>query len=217
MNIDPSTLPAAPAEFDPLPPVAPDTHVLAWLALRRSTKVAHLAEPGPSAAELDAILRIGSRVPDHGKLGPWRFIILSGTARGAYGAALADLLAKRSPGIDADRLAGEAARFERAPCVVAVVFSPVDSPKVPEWEQVLSAGAVCHNVQLAARGFGYAGCWLTEWMTFDTEACALLGLQDREKIAGFLYIGSSAMPAEERGRPEARTRTTYWAPPVTPA
>lgn len=212
MTIAPHTLPPPPVENDVLPEPRPDAAFLERLALRRSTKVAHLTAPGPDGDTLDAILRIGARVPDHGKLGPWRFIILSGDNRQAYGAKIAALLAERGQVKDGERLALEEGRFLRAPVVVAVVFSPVESPKVPEWEQVLSAGAVCYNLLLAANGFGFGGCWLSEWVAYDREALALLGLASHEKLAGLVYLGTPTEAPLERPRPSAASRVTHWQP-----
>ncbi len=212
MTIAPSSLPLPPVENDLLPKASPDVGFLARLAQRRSTKVAHLTSPGPEGETLDAILRLGARVPDHGKLGPWRFIVLSGDNRQAYGQKIASLLSSRGQVTDAERLAQEEGRFLRAPLVVAVVFSPVESPKVPEWEQTLSAGAVCYNLLLAANGFGFGGCWLSEWVAYDREALAFLGLAATEKLAGFVYLGTPTEPPIERPRPTAASRVTHWAP-----
>lgn len=212
MTIAPSTLPPPPVENDALPQQCPDAAFLARLALRRSTKVAHLASPGPEGETLDAIMRLGARVPDHGKLGPWRFIILSGDNRQAYGRKIAALLSDRGQVKDAERLAQEEGRFLRAPLVIAVVFSPVESPKIPEWEQMLSAGAVCYNLLLAANGFGYGGCWLSEWVAYDRDALALLGLSEKEKLAGLVYLGTPTEAPIERPRPTAASRVTYWKP-----
>jgi len=212
MTIAPHTTPPPPVENDVLPHAAPDAGFLTRLALRRSTKVAQLAEPGLDRETLDAILRIGARVPDHGKLGPWRFIILSGDHRQLYGQRLAELLRGRDRSIDPERLALEAQRFLRAPVVIAVVFSPVESPKVPEWEQMLSSGAACYNLLLAAHGFGFGGCWLSEWVAYDRDAMALLGLAPHEKLAGLVYLGTATDAPVERPRPSAATRVTHWQP-----
>ena len=183
------------------------------LALRRSIKVAHLAEPGPDEAMLTSILEIGARVPDHGKLGPWRFIVLSGEAQHKFGALLADQMQNRTPNMDQDHLAMEAQRLARAPVVVAVVSTAGPHAKIPEWEQVLSVGAVCHNIMLAARGFGFGSVWLSEWLAYDRDALALLGLNNAEKLAGFIYIGTATQAPVERPRPSARTRISHWQPP----
>jgi nitroreductase len=213
MTIAPDTLPAPPQLNDPLPAPVADKVLLDMLALRRSVKVAHLAEPGPDAATLTAILQIGARVPDHGKLGPWRFIILAGDDRHAYGELVADLLRARMPNIDAARLEMEADRFARSPVVVAVVSTAGPHAKIPEWEQVLSVSAVCHNIMLAARGFGFGSVWLSEWCAYDPEALALLGMSETEKLAGFIYMGTASEAPIERPRPNALTRISHWSPP----
>jgi nitroreductase len=214
MTIAPSSLPAPPHELDLLPAPKANKALLDMLALRRSIKVAHLAEPGPDHATLQAILQIGARVPDHGKLGPWRFIILAGKDRLAYGNQIAALLAQRSPAMDEARLSIERDRFARAPVVVAIVSTAAPHAKIPEWEQVLSVGAVCHNIMLAARGFGFGSVWLTEWVAYDSEALALLGVNEGEKLAGFIYIGTATEPPVERPRPDALTRISTWSPPI---
>lgn len=195
------TLPASPVENDALPLPAPNEALLAHLALRRSTKIAHLTGPGPDAPTLETILRLAVRVPDHGKIAPWRFVVLEGAGARAYGEALAALVAARKPDTDAGLLAFEAGRFERGGVCIAVVSKPVLNPKVPEWEQVLSSAAVCMNMLHASWGFGFAGCWLTEWPAYDREAMTLLGLSAHEKIAGFVYLGQASEPPLERPRP----------------
>jgi nitroreductase len=214
MIIAPNSLPAPPELMDPLPAPQADKSLLDMLALRRSVKVAHLAEPGPDAQTLTAILQIGARVPDHGKLGPWRFIILAGDDRRAYGDLVADLLRRRTPNMDKAQAELEAGRFARTPVVVAIVSSAGPHAKIPEWEQVLSVGAVCHNVMLAARGFGFGSVWLSEWSAYDREALALLGLNESEKLAGFIYMGTATQAPVERPRPNALTRISTWAAPA---
>lgn len=214
MTFAPNTIPPPPQEFDQLPAPMADKALLDMLALRRSVKVAHLAEPGPDARALQSILQIGARVPDHGKLGPWRFVILNGRNRRTYGMMVAQLLAARSSNTASDVLAMEAERFARAPVVVAVVSTAGPHAKIPEWEQVLSAGAVCYNITLAARGFGFGSVWLSEWPAYDREALALLGLSAQEKLAGFIYIGTATEAPVERPRPDALTRISTWSPPV---
>ena len=215
MTIAPDTLPAPPQLNDPLPAPIADKALLDMLALRRSIKVAHLKAPGPTTDMLTAILQIGARVPDHGKLGPWRFIILAGDDRRAYGDLVADLVRQRSPNIDAEILKFEADRFGRTPVVVAVVSTAGPHVKIPEWEQILSAGAVCHNIMLATRGFGFGAVWLSEWSAYDREALALLGLQGTERLAGFIYMGTASEAPIERPRPDALTRISTWSPPLS--
>ena len=217
MTIAPNTLPMPPQLYDLLPAPVADKALLDMLALRRSVKVAHLGLPGPDSETLTAILQIGARVPDHGKLGPWRFIILAGDDRHALGTLIANLLQQRQPDLDASHLEMEANRFARTPVVVAVVSTASSHAKIPEWEQILSAGAVCHNVMLAARGFGFGSVWLSEWAAYDLDALALLGLTPSEKLAGFIYMGTATQAPIERPRPDALTRISTWSAPIGPS
>ena len=200
-----SAIPTQPRESEPADAMRESTETLALLARRRSTKIAHLSEPGPSSAEIDALIGLAGRVPDHGKLGPWRFVVFEGEARTRAGEALAQVIA-RDDGVDALRL--EAARnlIKRAPACVMVVSSPVELIKVPEWEQQLSAAAACFALLLSAHALGFAGCWLTEWPAYDARARKALGLSDHERIAGFIYLGTAREPATERVRASVNTR-----------
>lgn len=198
-------IPAAPAEHDPMPAVQPSLETLALLARRRSTKALMIAEPGPDRAQIETLLRLSARVPDHGKLGPWRFLVIAGDARARAGDAIAQAL-----GADAPDPAFEKARFLRAPVVVAVISTAAPHPKIPEWEQVLSAGAACFALVTAAHAMGYAGCWLTETPTYDARARAALGLAEHERVAGFVYLGTATAPASERARPDAASRTSWF-------
>jgi nitroreductase len=201
-----NTIPPSLKEND----VASATHesreTLALLARRRSTKVGLLGEPGPSNEEIDALLRLAARVPDHGKLGPWRFVVISGEARARAGDALAEVIA--GDGVDASQPAAARGLFLRAPTCVMVVASPVSSQKAPEWEQQMSAGAAAFSLLLSAHAMGYAGCWLTEWPAYDARSRAALGLQEHERIAGFVYLGTAREPAMERFRADLSTRVT---------
>lgn len=180
---------------------------LALLARRRSVKLMQLAEPAPSAAEIDALIELAGRVPDHGKLGPWRFVVIAGEARERAGAALAEVI-RNDDGVDANRVEFVRGWFTRAPACVMVVSSPVVSPKVPEWEQQLSSAAACFSLLIGAHALGYAGCWLTEWPTYDARARAALGLAEHERIAGFVYLGTAAMGAAERVRADVSSRVS---------
>jgi nitroreductase len=204
MPISPNSIPPALRENEPANAVNPSLETLALLARRRSTKIGQLTAPGPSARELDALLHIAARVPDHGKLGPWRFVVIEGDGQRRAGEALAKVVAEDS----ADALRLEAARtlLSRAPVCVMVVSSPVPSPKAPDWEQQLSAAAACFALLISAHAMGYAGCWLTEWPTYDARARAALGLAVHERIAGFIYLGAAREPATERFRPDVSTR-----------
>ncbi|MCR6644204.1 MAG: nitroreductase [Terricaulis sp.] len=182
-------------------PARESAETLALLSQRRSTKVAQLRAPAPSGADLEALIALAARAPDHGKLGPWRFVVIEGEGRARAGAALEAAAAE-------ERRESAAMLFARAPLCVMVVSSPKPSAKVPEWEQILSAGAVCYGLLIGAHAMGYAGCWLTEWPAFDARARAALGLADDERIAGFVYLGSAAEPPLERERAEAAQRIT---------
>jgi nitroreductase len=173
---------------------------IALLKNRRSAPPVVMTGPGPSAAELQTILTVASRVPDHGKLAPWRFILFEGEARDHAGRIALDLRLHDKPDLDERGRAEELQRFTRAPLVVAVVSRAAPHPKIPEWEQLLSAGAVCMNLIVAARALGFAATWLTEWMAYDARFRAAIGLVEHERIAGFLHIGQ-APPMEDRVRP----------------
>jgi len=186
--------------------------VLQLLEQRRSASANKLGEPGPSAAQLDRILRIAARVPDHRKLAPWRFIVFSGEARARFGAILAEVCREEEKDAPSPvRLETEAARFLRAPVVVAVVSSPRhDSKATPRWEQELSAGAACQNLVVAANATGYATCWITEWYAYSPGVARALGLTDGERIAGFIYIGTPLEKNEERERPRLEDIVRRW-------
>ena len=180
------------------------------LKTRRSAKVPMLTEPGPDPHALEAMLAVAARVPDHGKLAPWRFIVFAGDARARAGAILADVLAAAQTDIADKRLEIERRRFS-APVVVAVVSRAVAHAKVPEWEQLLSAGAVCMNLTVAAAAMGYATCWLTEWYAYDRAVLARFGLGEDEKIAGFIHVGTAPGPREDRDRPVLADLVTTFA------
>jgi nitroreductase len=184
---------------------------LELLLTRRSVKAGMLGEPGPSPEQLATILTAASRVPDHKKLVPWRFVIFEGEARAAFGRVLSQACAaeeKEPP--SAARLETERTRFLRAPCIVAVVSRATPNPAAPEWEQVLSCGAVCLNLCLAANAMGFATCWLTEWYSYSPAVRAALKLADNEKVAGYIYIGTAKERQEERERPDLAKIATRW-------
>jgi nitroreductase len=179
-----------------------DNPVLALLSTRRSVKPEMLVAPGPSGDELETMLTIAARVPDHKKLAPWRFIVLEGDARARLGEVVAEACIAAEPQPpSAVRLDLERQRFLRAPLVVAVVSHPKPHPGAPEWEQVLSAGAVCFNLCLAANALGYGTSWISEWLAYNKQVCTALGLSEGERIAGFVYVGTAAARPEERDRP----------------
>lgn len=205
MPLPASAVPPSPKENEPADAMRESAETLALLARRRSSKVAHLVEPGPTREQLDALLHLAGRVPDHGKLGPWRFVIIEGEARARAGAALSRVI-ENDDGVDQSRKDGARGLFLRAPLCVMVVFSPVELKKVPEWEQQMSAAAAAYTLLLGAHAMGYAGCWLTEWPAFDARARAALGLAEHERVAGFVYLGSTREQATERVRADVSTR-----------
>lgn len=172
------------------------------LRTRRSAPPQLLSEPGPDPDELDTLLRLASRVPDHGKLTPWRFLVIAGEARGRLGDAIADAFAADEPNAAADRTEAERKRLARAPLVIGVVARPRPHPKIPEWEQILSAGAVCMNLIVAANAMGFGATWLTEWIAYDRRILDGLGLEPDERLAGFIHVGRAAGPQPDRPRPD---------------
>jgi len=184
---------------------------LKLLTTRRSFKPAELKEPGPSAAELDTLLTVASRVPDHGKLAPWRFIVFEGEARRAAGEAIARAFRAKYPDAKPEHVEAERERLTRAPLVIAVVSRAAPHAKIPEWEQVLSAGAAAMNLVLAAHALGYAASWITEWYAYDRAALDALGLAPHEKIAGFVHIGRPPGVPEDRPRPPLDEIATRFA------
>jgi nitroreductase len=178
-------------------PVRSD-EVLARLANRRSASAQLLAAPGPSEAEIEQILHLGARTPDHGKLFPWRFVVLGPQSRADLSQALA-VLAESQGRIDKDLAV--LAKLANPPLTIMVVSTPIQGHKVPVWEQQLSAGAVCMNLEHAADALGYSASWITDWYAYDPAAVALFGVQDGETIAGFIHLGTLAEPPLERPRP----------------
>jgi nitroreductase len=176
------------------------TDTLSMLAARRSVAPQMMSGPGPTPSELDRLLTLAARVPDHGKLAPWRFVVIEGEARHKLGALAADVFRAANPTADDDRVAVERGRFARAPLVLAVVSRAAPHVKIPEWEQVLSAGAVCMNLTVAANAMGFVTAWLTEWPAYDRAFLDRFGLAPLEKIAGFVHIGRGT-PPEDRVRP----------------
>ncbi|SEP95675.1 Nitroreductase [Devosia sp. YR412] len=181
-----------------------------YLLTRRSVGMAFLKEPGPNAAELEQLLTIATRVPDHGKIAPWRLVVIEGEARVAAGAKLAKIYARNNPGTDEASLDVERNRFLPAPLTVVVISSPKAHPKVPEFEQLLSAGNVALNLVHAAHALGFAASWVTRWYAFDAEAGAMLGAGEGEKIVGFIHIGTPSAVIEDRPRPALSDVVSRW-------
>lgn len=195
------------------PASPPSNAVLDLLLSRRSVKPAAMAAPGPTAAQLTQILTAATRVPDHKKLAPWRFIVFEGEARAQFGAVLAEACAKEEATPPSEvRLATERQRFTRAPVVIGVVSRVVETAGAPRWEQELSCGAACFNLCLAANALGFGTSWLTEWYAYSPTVAARLGLAANERMAGFVYIGTPTERQADRDRPALATVVSRWQP-----
>ena len=179
----------------------PAPQTLDLLLSRRSGSAKTMTGPGPEPEELRKILAAGARVPDHGKLAPWRFIVFEGQGRTRMGEVLVRALAETEPNASPDRVEQERTRFLRAPIVVGVISRVREYHPIPVWEQELSAGAVCQTMLIAAHALGYVGNWITEWCAYHQTVKDALGLKSGERVAGFLYFGQPAQPLEERVRP----------------
>jgi nitroreductase len=180
---------------------------------RRSGKARDMVAPGPDATQLDQILRAAVRVPDHGKLAPWRFVVVGADQRAALAALLLRAYIDEKP--EAGKLERAALdQFARqAPTLIVALSSPVTTSKIPLWEQQLTVGAACMNLLTAAHALGFVGNWLTGWPAYsDTVRDAFGGPEDR--IAGFFFIGTPARPLEERPRPEFNAVVCDWSPEI---
>ena len=171
------------------------------LKTRRSIKPIELGGPAPSASEIETLLTVASRVPDHGKLTPWRFIIFEGDARLAAGDKIAAAFREKRPDATPEQIEFERKRLARAPVVIAVVSRAAPHVKIPEWEQIMSAGAAATSLVMAAHAMGFAASWLTEWYAYERAVLDELGLQPNERIAGFVHIGRPIKGTEDRPRP----------------
>ncbi len=196
--------PPAPTFGEPVPqPEAPQ--VLDFLARRRSSSAMTLGGPGPSTAEIETLIRLASRVPDHGKLAPWRFVVLISENKVAFADRLEALARSRGD----DRAVGKLGKLRTPPACIAVISRPREAD-IREWEQVLSAGAVCTTLLYAASAMGYGANWITDWYAYDAEACAVLGLSEAERVAGFILMGEAQEPPRERERPIPEDLVSTW-------
>ena len=184
---------------------------LSLLSTRRSLKPTMFAETGPSNEQIEQMLKLAARVPDHKKLNPWRFIVFAGKAREQAGELFAKACLAEDKQAPSDvRLQTERGRFRRAPVVIAVVNRFVEKPGVPEVEQILSTGAATFNLCLAANAMGFGTCWITEWIAYSPTVVTGLGLAGNERIAGFVYVGQAAERQDDRSRPNLEDLVTYW-------
>lgn len=183
-----------------------------YLLTRRSVGMAFLKDPGPTAAELEQILTIGTRVPDHGKLSPWRLILIDGDNRAKAGERLAEITKRQNPAIDSAALEMERQRFLPAPVTIGVISTAKHHPKIPEFEQLLSAANVAFNLVHAAYALGFAATWVTRWYAYDAEAGEALGVRYGERFVGFVSIGTPTAVIEDRPRPPLDQVVTRWHP-----
>lgn len=185
--------------------------LLDLLDQRRSVPSRQLGEPGPAPAQLERLFAAALRVPDHGKLVPFRLVTIQGDARKAFGAALAGLHARNEPDVPPAVLDKDRDRYAHAPLVVAVVARiDDDHPKIPAQEQLLSAGCVAYNLLLGAQALGYGAQWLTGWAAYDRDVAALLGLGADERVIAFVHVGTAREAAPERTRPNPAEIVADW-------
>ncbi|MHB8529235.1 MAG: nitroreductase family protein [Caulobacteraceae bacterium] len=189
-------------------PVRAAPEVLAFLARRRSASALALGEPGPSAGERAELFRLATRVPDHGKLFPWRFVVLEGEAKASFVEGLEAIAGGRE---DAPKAVAKLGKIAAPPLTIAVVSRYAEG-EIPEWEQRLSAGAVSMLLLIAASAMGYGANWITDWYAYDSDALRLLGLAAGERVAGFIHIGTPVEPPLERARPNPAALETLWSP-----
>ncbi len=189
--------------------------ILEFLQTRRSSSIGKFTADGPNKDQIKTILEAATRVPDHNKLSPWWFVVFEGDARKKFGEVLKHAYTHEDKDAAPAKLELEAERFTRAPVVIAVI-SRIKEGKAPQWEQVLSAGAVAYNLCLAANALGFGTNWVTEWTAYNAEVQRELGLDDRDHIAGFIYMGTETEKQEERERPALADLVNHWSPDYTP-
>ena len=180
------------------------------LALRRSSGKRALCAPGPGPEEIDRLLQVAARVPDHRRLAPWRFLVFEGAARSRFNAKAVEILRAEDPEATETMLKDTSGYLTRAPVAIAVISSPDHAHRTPVWEQELSCGAVCLNLLLAAQASGWAGCWLTEWIAYSPGIGQMLGLSQHERLAGFIYLGTASALPQERMRPDMQKKISRW-------
>jgi nitroreductase len=178
------------------------SNALDLLKTRTSPKAQDLIPPAPSEAQLHEMLTIASRVPDHGMMKPWRFIVMPKETRTPIVDKLVANFRAGNPNATEAEADKQRARFGGSPLIVTVVCKISPNPKVPDVEQLLSAGAACMNLLNAAHAFGFGANWLTGWAAFDKSSKELFGLADNEQIAGFVHIGTLKGEVFQRPRPD---------------
>jgi nitroreductase len=180
------------------------------LQSRRSGSAKAMKGPGPSADQIRTLITCASRVPDHGKLTPWRFVIFEGDARSEFGDVLVHALKTTEPDASEERITQERNRFLRAPVVIAVISRIREGIPIPEWEQTLSAGAACQTLCIAAHAMGFVANWITEWYAYHPVVREALGMKSGERVAGYIYLGHPAADLIDRPRPEINAIATHW-------
>lgn len=183
---------------------------LELLQTRRSGSAKRMKGPGPSADQLRTLIACATRVPDHGKLTPWRFLVFEGDARKEFGEVLVRALSAAEPDAGAERIEQERTRFLRAPVIIAVVSRVREGIAIPEWEQILSAGAACQTLCIAAHAMGFVANWITEWCAYHPVVHEALSLHAGERVAGFIYLGHPAEPLVDRPRPNVDEIARRW-------
>ena len=186
--------------------------ILALLATRKSASAKSMGEPGPTPGQLSEILSLAVRVPDHGKLAPWRFILWEGEARASFGDVMKARWQQLHPEHGAETLDTVGRLFLRAPAVLGVISTAQEHPKIPLWEQQLSAAAVCMNILYAATAMGLGCQWNTDWVAYDAGIAAAMGLKPHEKVAGLIYFGTPTGALEDRPRPDPAALLARWQP-----
>jgi nitroreductase len=187
--------------------------IIDFMLKRNSVPIPELREPAPGDDEIATMIRIATRVPDHGRLAPWRFILYRGRVREEIGEELAELAEKREGPLTEARRNQELTRFSRAPLVIGVISSPKENPKIPQWEMFLSGGAAAMSLVLAANALGYGTNWITNWYSDVEEGRRILGLAPHERVVGFVHVGSYEGPAPERPRPDPAALYADYAGP----
>ena len=180
------------------------------LLSRRSGSAKRMTGPGPTREQMRTLIACASRVPDHGKLTPWRFVIFEGQARNDFGEVLVRALKATEPEATEERIAQERDRFLRAPVVIGVVSRVREGIPIPEWEQILSAGAACQTLCIAAHAMGFVASWITEWCAYHPLVRDALSLKSGERIAGNVYIGHPSEPLVDRPRPAFEKVATFF-------
>ena len=184
------------------------SNVLAFLKSRKSASAKAMTGPGPSKVQMDEILEIAVRVPDHGKLAPWRFILCEGEGRARMGQGFADVWIKNNPTQGTEILDFQRGLFMRATVILVVVSTAAVHGKIPVWEQQMSSATVCYNAVLAATALGFDAQWQSDWVAYDEAAKAVMGVRPHEKVSGIVYIGTSSVILEDRPRPDVSSLLT---------